>query len=385
LLNSIVKWGLTMSKTQLYALDNLVREIEVTSSEYHANGHPRLRAIKFLISWFCLMAILAGCTSGEAGTAGSNEAEANGSASDKGESRQVIRIGYQKGNTLNVLKVNGNLEKRLKADGYDVEWKVFAGGNFLLEALSSGSIDFGHAADGSGVFAQAGNKPFVYVGNDLPNPEGIGIVVHPESGIKSIADLKGKKLAVAKGGNHHYLAVLAIERAGLKLVDIQFVYVKDASEGRAVFETKQVDALGSWDPFFAAVQTDLKPLTLTDGQGYSPNRTFYYANEHFAKEKPELIRTILEEIQVSDEWANSHKDEVIRLLSETQGIDKEAIELAVKRRTYGVELFNSTIIDAQQHLADTYYRIGLIPSPIKVAERMPLDTPWAAKGPITSM
>ncbi|MCU6339395.1 hypothetical protein KW823_23035, partial [Enterobacter quasiroggenkampii] len=99
MLNFIVKWGIAMSKTQLYALDNLVREIEVTQSEYHANGHPHLRAIQFLISWFCLMAILAGCASGGAGTAGSNGSEADGSAGDKGKSHQVIRIGYQKGNT----------------------------------------------------------------------------------------------------------------------------------------------------------------------------------------------------------------------------------------------------------------------------------------------
>ncbi|MEW9105293.1 sulfonate ABC transporter substrate-binding protein [Paenibacillus sp. S-12] len=371
-----------MSKDQLYALDNLVTV--KAPSEHLTNRQLRVRVVIILISWFCLMALLAGCASVGAGTGAQNGAVADTSGAGKNGSRKVIRIGYQKGNTLNILKVNGNLDKRLKEAGYEVEWKVFAGGNFLLEALSSGSIDFGHAADGSGVFAQAGNKPFVYVGNDHPNPEGMGIVTYLESGVQSIADLKGKKLAVGKGGNHHYLAVLAIEKAGLKLEDVQFVYVKDASEGRAVFETRQVDALGSWDPFFAAVQTDLKPMTLTDGQGYSPNRTFYYANEQFAKEHPEQIRTILEEIQVSDEWANTHKDDVIKLLSETQGIEKAAIELAVKRRTYGVELFNSEIINAQQQLADTYYRIGLIPNPIKVADRMPLDAPWAVQGPVRS-
>lgn len=369
-----------MSKDRLYALDNLVSGSVTASSEHLTNRQLRVHIVKILISWLCLITVLAGCISVGAETGAQNGSEGDTSGAGKNGSRKVIRIGYQKGNTLNILKVNGNLDKRLKEAGYDVEWKVFAGGNFLLEALSSGSIDFGHAADGSGVFAQAGNKPFVYVGNDRPNPEGMGIVAYPDSGVKSIADLKGKKLAVGKGGNHHYLAVLAIEKAGLKLDDVQFVYVKDASEGRAVFETKQVDALGSWDPFFAAVQTDLKPITLTDGQGYSPNRTFYYANEQFAKEYPEQIRTILEEIQVSDGWANTHKDDVIKLLSETQGIERAAIELAVKRRTYGVELFNSEIINAQQQLADTYYRIGLIPNPIKVAERMPLDTPWANKG-----
>ena len=335
-------------------------------------------------TWLLLMAFAAGCASGAAGsTSGADASPATPAKADGAAGTgKVIRIGYQKGNTLNILKVKGNLDERLKSEGYEVEWKVFAGGNFLLEAMSSGSVDFGHAADGSGVFGQAGNKPFVYVANDLPNPEGIGIVVHSDSAIESIAELKGKKIAVAKGGNHHYLAVLALEKAGLKLDDVQFVYVKDASEGRALFETKQVDALGSWDPFFAAVENDLKPLTLTDGQGYSPNRTFYYANEQFAKDHHDLVRLILEEIQEADEWANEHKPEVVKLLSDTLGIDTDAIERAVGRRQYGVELLSPEIIAPQQQLADTYHRIGLIPNQIQVAERMPVDAPWAKDGPI---
>jgi sulfonate transport system substrate-binding protein len=318
-----------------------------------------------------VMSLFTGCAAQTAKTKGESQA---GGTIEKGE--KVLRIGYQKGNTLNILKVKGNLEERLKEKGIKVEWKVFAGGGFVLEALSAGSIDYGHAADGSGVFAQAGGKPFVYVGADLPNPEGMGIMVHKDSGIKTIKELKGKKIAVTKGGNHHYLAVLAIEKAGLTLNDVQFVYVKDASEGRALFEIKQVDALGSWDPFFATVENDLQPVTLTDGKGYSPNRTFYYANETFAKEHPDLVKIILEETNKSDQWANENKQEVIKLLSETLGIDEKAIARAVDRRKYGVEKITQEVIDPQQQLADTYARIGLIQKPIRVSERMPLNPDW---------
>lgn len=327
------------------------------------------KAVWFLMITLIVMTFLTGCAAEKAATTGSpNEREQT-----KGK---TVRIGYQKGNTLNILKVKGNLEERLKQQGIAVEWKVFSGGGLLLEALAAGSIDYGHAADGSGVFGQSGGKPFVYVGSDLPNPEGIGVMVHKDSGITSIKQLKGKKIAAAKGGNHHYLTILAIEKAGVKLDDVQFVYVKDASEGRALFETKQVDALASWDPFFAGVEADLQPITLTDGKGYTPNPTFYYANEQFAKENSELIKIILEETQKSDEWANQHKPEVITLLSETLGIDQKTMERAVNRRTYGVRKITPEIIAPQQHLADTYARVGLIPAPIKVAERMPLDAAW---------
>lgn len=307
---------------------------------------------------------------------GCGEKPVGSSESAEAEEKKVVRIGYQKGNTLNILKVKGNLEERLKEKGISVEWKLFAGGNLVMEALSAGSIDYGHAADGSGVFAQAGDQPFVYVGSDLPNPEGIGIMARKDAGIRTLKDLKGKTLGVGKGGNHHYLAVLAIERAGLKLEDVKWVYPKDASQMRAMFETKQVDALGSWDPFFATIQADLQPITLTDGKGYTPNPTFYMANKTFAAEHPDLIKIILEETDKSDQWANKNKPDVVQLLSETLGIDRKAIEIAVNRRTYGVRKIDTETIKAQQQLADTYHRIGLIDRAINVGDLMPQDAPW---------
>ncbi|MGN7382414.1 sulfonate ABC transporter substrate-binding protein [Paenibacillus sp. SAFN-117] len=289
---------------------------------------------------------------------------------------EVVRIGYQKGNTLNILKVKGNLDERLKKQGIKIEWNVFPSGGTVLEALAAGKIDYGNAADGSGVFAQASGQSFVYVGSDLPNPEGMGIMVHKDSGIAGIGDLKGKKVAVVKGGNHHYLTVLALESSGLQYDDVEYVYVKDASEGRALFETKQVDALGSWDPFFATVQMDLQPVTLTDGSHYSPNRTFYYATKEFAEAHPEIVKAILEETDVSDQWANENKGEVVKMLAGELGIDEESLAKMVGRRTYGVEAIKKEIIAPQQQLADTFHKIGLIEHSIDVSSYMPVGKEW---------
>jgi sulfonate transport system substrate-binding protein len=333
--------------------------------------------IKWMAACMALIFVLAGCGKADNQQAG-NQQTTNQQASDSSKEEKVIRIGYQKGNTLNILKESGFLEESLKDLGYKVEWKVFATGGPLLEALFSGSIDYGHAADGPGIFAQASGKPLVYVGADLPNPEGVGVMVLKDSGIKSIKDLKGKKIATLKGGNHHYLAVLALEKEGLTAKDVEWVYVKDASQGRAVFETKEVDALASWDPFFAGVETDLQPLTLTEGIDYKyPNRTFYFANVNFAKEHPELVKIILEATNKSDKWANEHKPEVVKLLSEMLGIDEKVIARAVERRTYGVEKITQEVIQAQQEQADVFHRIGLIPEKIDVSKDMPIDAEWA--------
>lgn len=288
------------------------------------------------------------------------------------ESENVVRIGFQKGNTLNILKESGFLEKKLESKGYKVEWREFVHGGTLLEGLFTGHIDFGHAADGSGISAQAGNKPFVYVGADLPNPEGVGVLVHENAGINSIEQLKGKKIGVLKGGNHHYLAILAVEDAGLTIDDVEWVYLEDAAQQRTAFETKKIDALATYDPFFAGVEVDLETINLTEGKDYGyPNRTFYYANEEFYNEHPELVALILEATEESDQWANENKDEVVELVSNMLGIEENIIERAVNRREYAVDQMEEDIIKAQQKQADLYYEIGLIPNKIDIKDRVP--------------
>lgn len=298
----------------------------------------------------------------------------NPSINEEQSGKKRIRVGYQKGNTINILKESGFLEEMLEPEGYEVEWREFVHGGALLEGLFTGNIDFGHAADGSGINAQAGNKPFYYVGADLPNPEGVGLLVHRDSGITSIEQLKGKKIGALKGGNHHYLAILAIQDAGLEFDDVEWVYLQDAAQMRSAFETKNIDALATYDPFFAGVEIDLDTINLTEGKDYGyPNRTFYYANVDFYEQHPELVKLILEAIDRSDQWANENKPEVVKLVSEMLGIDEKVIERAVNRRQYSVEMLNEEILEAQQKQADVYYEIGLIPKPIDVSERMIFD------------
>ncbi|MEC1476790.1 aliphatic sulfonate ABC transporter substrate-binding protein [Bacillus haynesii] len=287
---------------------------------------------------------------------------------------KVIKIGYQKGNTLNILKESGFLEEALEKDGYKVEWKLFTHGGTLLEGIYSKSIDFGHAADGSGIFAQASGKPLVYAGADAPNPEGVGLMVLKDSGITSIEQLKGKKVGVLKGGNHHYLTVLALESVGLSADDVQWVYPEDAAQGRSLFETKEVDALASYDPFFAGIETELDTITFTENKDYGyPNRTFYYATPDFSKNHPDLVKTIIDTIDKSDQWANENKDEVTALLSKALGINEKIIAKAVERRTYGATPITQEIIDAQQKQADKYFEIGLIPKKLDVSKDMPIQ------------
>lgn len=317
---------------------------------------------KYFIGFVLLIGALfiAGC-----GNESSEEASSDG---DK-----VIKIGYQKGNTLHILKESGFLEEALEDKGYKVKWEMFTHGGTLLEGLYAGAIDYGHAADGPGIFAQASGKPLVYVGADAPNPEGVGLMVLKDSGITSVEQLKGKKIGVLKGGNHHYLAVLALEKAGLSVEDVEWVYPEDAAQGRSVFETKKVDALASYDPFFAAMEMELETITFTENVDYEyPNRTFYFATPDFAENHSDLVDVILEATDRADQWANENKKEVTQIMSKALGIDEKIIEKQINRRTFGATKLTQEIIDVQQKQADKYHEIGLIPEEIDVSKDMPI-------------
>jgi sulfonate transport system substrate-binding protein len=286
-----------------------------------------------------------------------------------GETR-TIRIGVQKYGTLIVLQVRGALEKRLAPLGVGVEWTEFPGGPQLLEALAAGSIDFGTTGEAPPVFAQAAGAELVYSGVEPPAPKGEAILVPKDSPIKSVADLKGKRIALNKGSNVHYLLVQALAKVGLSPADVTPVYLAPA-DGRAAFESGDVDAWVIWDPFLAAAQKASDARILADGAGLVENRQYYLAYRSFAQSHPELLKIIQEEIARTDAWAAQHQPEVVQLLAKHTGLDSAAVTLAVSRLAYGTGPITPATVAYQQSIADTFFKLGLIPQQIRVADAAP--------------
>ncbi len=126
---------------------------------------------------------------------------------------KVVRIGFQKYGKLVLLKSKGSLDEKLKPLGFKAVWTEFPAGPQLLEAVNVGAIDFGNTGEAPPIFAQAAGAPLVYVAHEPPAPRGEAILVPKDSPIKTVADLKGRKVALNKGSNVHYLLVRALERA----------------------------------------------------------------------------------------------------------------------------------------------------------------------------
>src|SRR6516162_3315476 len=157
------------------------------------------------------------------------------------ETLKVLRIGYQKYGSFSVVKARHSLDDQVAKRGIKIDWVLFSAGPQLLEAMNAGAIDLGHTGEAPPIFAQAANNPFVYIGNQRPDPSGEAILVAENSPIKTVADLKEKKVALNKGSNVHYLLVQALESAGLKYSDIHPIYLPRV-EARAAFDSGNVDA-----------------------------------------------------------------------------------------------------------------------------------------------
>ncbi len=133
---------------------------------------------------------------------------------------KVVRIGYQKSGALLLVKQDGSLEKKLAPLGYSVEWREFPSGPPIVEALNANALDVAHSGDAPLILAQAAGVPFVYFGVSAISPESSGIVAPKDSPLRTLAELKGKRVAFAKGSSAHYLVALALEKAGLTFADL---------------------------------------------------------------------------------------------------------------------------------------------------------------------
>jgi sulfonate transport system substrate-binding protein len=283
------------------------------------------------------------------------------------EAPAQLRIGFQKSAVnLVVLKQQGALEKRFPAS--KVSWIEFPAGPQLLEALAVGSLDFGLTGDSPPVFAQAAGKELVYVGAEPPKPLSSAILVKNDSPLRTLADLKGRKVALQKGSSAHYLTVRAIDKAKLQWSEFTPIYLAPA-DARAAFEKGAVDAWAIWDPYYAATELDLRPRSLTSGSGLSNNNSFYLASRSFARAYPAVVSSLLDELTRADAYVQSNRKEAAQLIADFGGLSLATVHLFISRRpTAPTAPLTPAIVADQQRVADAFARLGLIPKPVKVAD-----------------
>jgi len=257
------------------------------------------------------------------------------------------------------------LERRLP--DLALKWVEFPAGPQLLEALSVDGIDFGFTGDTPPVFAQAAGKDIWYVGLEPPKPASSAILVPRDSPLRTLADLKGKRVGLQKGSSAHYLVVRGVEQGGLAWSDITPVYLAP-SDGRAAFERGAIDAWGIWDPYYAAAEIDGHARVLATGEGLTHNNSFYLASRRLAGQ-PALLNALFAALSEADAWVHANPTETAKFIAEASGLPLATSVRFIVRRTSGpVRALAPSDVADQQRVADTFARLELIPRPLRVAD-----------------
>lgn len=278
-----------------------------------------------------------------------------------------IRIGTQKGGFFPAVRQRQTLENAFRPLGIEINWIDFQFGPPLLEAINVGSVDFGFVGDSPPIFAQAGSAKIRYVAAVKSEGNTQAIVVPKDSPIKTLADLKGKRVAFAKGSSAHNLLVAALEKAGVAWSDITPAQLAPA-DATAAFVKGSVDAWSIWDPYLALAELKESARVIAfDKDVHKPN-AFYIAGADFVEKYPSLVAKLNTAFAAEGVWADSHHEEVAKAQSEATGVDIAAVRRFVARSNFRVVPIDQDVVRSQQTIADRFAKLGLIPKQINVTD-----------------
>ncbi|MGH6504118.1 aliphatic sulfonate ABC transporter substrate-binding protein [Klebsiella pneumoniae] len=278
-----------------------------------------------------------------------------------------LRIGYQRFGSLGILKARQSLETAFASLGVNVLWSEFPAGPQLLHALACNEIDFGTTGEAPPVFAQASNSELMYVAWEPPAPRSVAMVVPQESDIRQLSDLRGKRIALNKGSNVHWLLLQILEDAGLGLNDVRVVYTPPKYPLTAS-DYLAVDAWMMWDPLLSDAEHTGELRVVASGEGRVNNHQFYLSRRDYLAQHGDIMRRLLTELTHTGQFIDSHRGEAARLLSAELGIDARSLSMALARRSHRPRPMDLSVIRAQQTIADRFYALGLIAKPVPVRE-----------------
>lgn len=229
-----------------------------------------------------------------------------------------------------VLRHFGWLEEEFKADGTRIKWVFSAGSNRALEYLNANSIDIGSSAGLAALLARANGNP-IRTPYLFSRPEWTALVVPKNSPIRSLADLKGKKVAATKGTDPYLFLLRALQTVGLKRSDIEHVSLQHA-DGRAALEQGRVDAWAGLDPHMAAAELEGGARLLYRNVGFN-TYGFLNVREDFLATRANETARVIKAYERARAWTRANPSEAAKILSTEAKVPLPVALLQVKLRS----------------------------------------------------
>ncbi|OPA89387.1 ABC transporter substrate-binding protein [Pseudomonas fluorescens] len=277
---------------------------------------------------------------------------------------EPLRVANQKSTIKALLEVSGET----KHVPYEIQWSEFPSASPLGEALNAGAVDVGALGDAPYVFALGAGASLKVI--SIIHAEGrntTALLVPKDSPIKTVADLKGKKIVTGRGSIGHYLALKALASAGLTSKDVEFVFLLPA-ESRLVLDNGTVDAWATWDPYTTVVTSQSQARVLISGNKLLSNHLYFAATSQAIADKRAQLDDFVARVDRAYAWANVHPDEYAAAQARITGLPL-AVHIEVAKDTHLTPVtIDDSVISGLQATADTYQKEGLITKHIDVSQ-----------------
>ena len=291
---------------------------------------------------------------------------------------QPLRVANQKSTIKALLEASGESQNV----PYEIKWSEFPSASPLGEALNAGAVDVGALGDAPYVFALGAGASIKVI--SIIHAEGrntTALLVPKDSPIKTAADLKGKKIVTGRGSIGHYLAIKALNDAGLTTQDVQFIFLLPA-ESRLVLDNGTADAWATWDPYTTVVTSQSNARVLVSGKHLLSNHLYFAATGQAIADKRVQLDDFVARIDRAYAWANTHPEQYAAAQAKITGLPL-AVHIEVAQDTHlSPVTIDDTVIHGLQTTADTYVKEGLLSQHIDVsqgfdssfnAKRIPLE------------
>ena len=321
----------------------------------------RRRALPLAAGMALLALVAAGCSSSSGSTSSGPTANSGGTASagTTAVSKVTLHIGDQAGSGAQALLTAAGLIGKLP---FKATWSDFTSGPPMLQAMAGGAVDIGSVGNAPPVFAAAGGDNIAIVGALQANPAGSALLVPSGSAIRTIAQLKGKRIAVAQGSSADYHLLTVLKKAGLSVHDVTLVYLQPA-EGLAALASGHVDAWDIWSPFAEQAENQNHDRVLVNGDGFGSRYSFTVAARGALADpaKAAAIRDYLRLLAQAHAWAATHQAAWAAVWAKGTGLPAGIMTQAAKDSAATAVAITPAVISSEQSVSNAFTSAGLIP------------------------
>ena len=272
----------------------------------------------------------------------------------------VLKVASQKGTTKSLVLASHVLD----GARYKVEWREFPSAQTLLEALSAGAVDVGAVGDAPFLFAFANDPKLkvVQVYRSGGGGRSVAVVVPDASPIRSVADLKGRKIATGKGSIGHYLVLRLLEQAHLKPGDVQVIYLSPG-DAKAALGSGAVDAWATWGAFIGLEQLHGGGRVVADGSGVLSNYGFQVSSDAAIRNRRPELEDFLRRLVMAERWEHSHVKDYALVLAKETGLPADVALDTVQKYQAEAVATTPAVVGEERAVMQRFVDAGVIAAP----------------------